>query len=54
MANHWSFVAVAEKKSYTREEALHIAEKYGLSEEINYLMLHGYSPNAALAEWDLL
>ena len=54
MANHWSFVAVTKKKSYTREEALRIAELFGLSEEIDYLMAHGHSPNAALAEWDIL
>ena len=51
---HWSFVAVASKRSYTREEALQQAEKYGLQYEIRYLMDHGHSPNAALAEWDIL
>ena len=51
---HWSFVVVAETKSYTREEALRRAEEYGLVEEITYLIEHGHSPTDALAEWDIL
>jgi hypothetical protein len=51
---HWSFVAVSSKKDYTKEEALRKAKKYGLQAEISYLMDHGHSPNAALAEWDIL
>ena len=54
MVNHWSFVAVTEQKYYTIEEALLIAEKYGLTDEITYLMDHGHTPSDALAEWDLL
>ena len=50
----WSFVAASGTKGYTRREALATAEKYGLQEEIEYLMDHGYSPNAALAEWDII
>lgn len=52
--NSWSFIAVSEVKSYTKEEALIRAAEYGLEEEVNYLMSHGYSPNEALAEWDVL
>ena len=51
---NWSFVAYSKKNSYTREEALATAEKYGLLDEVDYLIEHGYSPNAALAEWDIL
>ena len=35
-------------------EALAIAAEYGCEEEVYYLIEHGYSPVAALAEWDLL
>lgn len=52
--NSWSFVAVSTVKSYTREEAIFEASKYGLEEEVTYLMDNGYSPNEALAEWDIL
>jgi len=52
--NSWSFVAASNTKSYTREEAIALAEKYGLVYEVTYLMDNGYSPNEALAEWDLL
>ena len=52
--NSWSFIAVSEAKSYTKEEALTRAAEYGLEEEVNYLISHGYSPNEALAEWDVL
>lgn len=51
---HWSFVAIEDHHEHTREEAIEEAEKYGLQEEITYLMEHGYSPNAAMAEWDIL
>lgn len=52
--NSWSFVAVSQVKSYTKEEAIAKATEYGLQEEITYLMEHGYSPNEALAEWDII
>lgn len=52
--NSWSFIAISEVKSYTKEEALTRAAEYGLKEEVNYLINHGYSPNEALAEWDTL
>lgn len=51
---HWSFVAIPSKKDCTKEDALKKAERCGLQEEVSYLMDHGYSPNAALAEWDIL
>ena len=38
----------------TREEALALAANYQLTEEIEYLMNHGYSPEEACAEWDIL
>lgn len=52
--NSWSFVAVSQVKSYSKEEAIAKATEYGLQEEITYLMEHGYSPNEALAEWDVI
>ena len=54
MRTNWSFVAYCQPKSYTREEAVAQAAKYGLQEEITYLIEHGYSPTEALAEWDCL
>ena len=52
--NSWSFVAFSQVKSYNKEEAIAKAAEYGLQEEITYLMEHGYSPNEALAEWDII
>ena len=52
--NSWSFIATSSTKSYTRREAVQLAEKYNLTSEVTYLMDNGYSPNEALAEWDLL
>lgn len=52
--NSWSFVAASNNRSLTRKEALITAEKYGLREEISYLLDNGYTPNEALAEWDIL
>lgn len=37
----------------SRQEAIQIAELYCLEEEITYLMNNGYSPDAALQEWDI-
>ena len=38
----------------TREEAIAIAEKYNLQNEIRYCMDYlGYSPEEACDEWDL-
>ena len=37
----------------SRQEAIQIAELYCLEEEIIYLMNNGYSPDAALQEWDI-
>lgn len=52
--NSWSFVAVFNTKSYTREEAVLEASKWGLQDEVTYLIDNGYSPDEALAEWDIL
>ncbi len=38
----------------TREEAIDIADEYGLGNEVIYEMDHGSSPWQALYEWDLL
>lgn len=38
----------------TREEALKIARKYGLENEVDYAMQNGYSPEEALYEWDIV
>lgn len=37
----------------SKQEAIQIAELYCLEEEIIYLMNNGYSPDAALQEWDI-
>lgn len=37
---------------FTEEEALAAAAKYGLEDEIRYLMEHGYTPDEALREYD--
>lgn len=39
---------------YTRNEAIKIARAFGLEEEVTALLQNGYTPNEALAEWDLL
>jgi len=52
--NSWSFVAASNNRSYTREEALREAEKFGLTAEVEYLIKHGYTPTEALAEWDII
>ncbi len=38
----------------TREEAIDIADEYGLGNEVIYEMDNGASPWQALYEWDLL
>lgn len=38
----------------TREEALATASKYCLEAEVQSLLDRGYSPEEALAEWDIL
>ena len=43
-----------EESSMTREEAIAIAEKYNLQNEVEYCMNHGDSPEEALYEWDLM
>lgn len=52
--NHWSFVAYSSIQNFSAEEAIATAAKYGLQNEVQYLINHGYSPNEALAEWDIL
>jgi hypothetical protein len=52
--NSWSFVSYSNVRSYTREEAVLEASKWGLQDEVTYLMDNGYSPNEALSEWDIL
>lgn len=52
--NSWSFVAISNTKSYTRDEAVLVASKWDLEDEVTYLIDNGYSPNEALAEWDIL
>ena len=37
---------------YTEEQAIAEAKKYGLEEEVKYLMAHGYTPDEALREYD--
>lgn len=39
----------------TREEALELASKYGLRDEVEWCMdFCGFTPEGALYEWDLL
>lgn len=38
----------------TKEEALEIARKYGLENEVNYAMKNGHSPEEALYEWNIV
>ena len=52
--NSWSFVAASSNRSLTRKEALITAEKYGLRDEVSYLISNGYTPNEALAEQGIL
>lgn len=40
--------------SMTEEQALATAEKYGLEEEIQYLIDRGFSPLEALEYWDII
>ena len=37
---------------YTYEEAIAAAAKYGLENEVKYLMEHGYTPDVALRDFD--
>lgn len=37
---------------YTYEEAIAEAAKWGLEEEVKYLMDHGFTPDEALREWN--
>ena len=42
------------EKEYSYEDAIKIAKKYGLQEEVEYEMNHNdCSPNEALKEWDV-
>lgn len=41
-------------KNYSREEALALAEKYNLQDEVKCELEHGCTPTEALYEWDLL
>ena len=36
------------------EQALCVAQKYGLEDEVRREIENGYSPEEALAEWDIL
>lgn len=38
----------------TEEQALATAKKYGLEEEIQYLLDKGFSPLEALEYWDII
>jgi hypothetical protein len=37
----------------TKEEALQIAQNYGLEEEVMEGMAHGCTPDEALQDWDI-
>ena len=42
-------------KRMTRSQAITTASRYGLAREVAYLIDHkNYSPEEALAEWDIL
>jgi len=38
---------------FTKEEALQIAHKYELDEEVLAAMEYGFTPDEALEEWDI-
>lgn len=38
----------------TKDEALIIAAKYGLDKAVSLAIGYGYSPDEALADWDIL
>lgn len=40
-------------RSLTKEEAIKIAEKYNLEEEVIFAMQQGMTPEEALSEWDM-
>ena len=42
------------KRKLAQEEALRYASRYGLASEVRTCLEHGYSPEEALLEWDLL
>ena len=54
--NSWSFIAASStKRSYTRDEAIAIAEQNDCYEELIFYMREGgYTPTEALAECGLL
>ena len=52
--NSWSFVAVSNTKSYTREEAIEIAEQNDCYDELMFYLKSGYTPISALIECGLL
>lgn len=42
------------KRALAQQAALEYANRYGLRGEVEYCLEHGYSPEEALLEWDLL
>lgn len=36
----------------TKEEAIELAKQYGVEQEVQYLIEHGFTPDEALREWD--
>lgn len=53
--NSWSFVAASnEKRNYTKDEALAMADKNDLTDEVEYLLNQGFSPTEALSVCGLL
>lgn len=42
-----------DRMTYTKEEALQRARRYGLEREVRLAMQHGCTPDEALQDWDL-
>ena len=47
------FLSKNEPSRFTREEAISIARKYHLENEVEQAMKFGFNPDEALQEWDL-
>lgn len=53
--NGYKFECLTKKyKTMTKDEALATAAKYGLEYEVQHSLDEGFTPEGALAEWDIL
>ena len=49
----WWYRHHPEPSKFTKDEALEIAKKYNLEQEVIKAMEHGCTPDEALQEWDI-